>query len=387
MASCDDNDTGFSESDIHFARETFFRDCPNGYCSKQQFLASIRKSVVHTSIQKSTLSKILLQTLVIRQNYRQIRKFFSMMFDIYDRNHDGQLDFNEYIYALSALTGANRLRTIETLYHFFDINNQGYITRHEFNSRKKLAAQFLGQYKTGINDHISYEQAFNTMDTNKDGQISKEEFIQWHLHDHLTSNGVKMMKKRTRILKNLSTLVDIRGQIKTSSLQHNDNNHNHNMSNKNPIDAWLETTINHNNAFDLSSVPSSPTSMKVDRSLLKVLRRARNRFIQHRRTSNDAITDIQQVTTDNQSDSGVFTSSSRTNFNDDFESNSLLDIDEDYLQSTNINDPENELLCQSLEAALMKTLLELKTYRKLQVNSCDVSIPVNDDDQVLITRL
>ncbi|CAF4434207.1 unnamed protein product, partial [Rotaria magnacalcarata] len=80
-----------------------------------------------------------------------------------------------------------------------------------------------------------------------------------------------------------------------------------------------------------------------------------------------------------------FTSSSRTNFNDDFESNSLLDIDEDYLQSTNINDPENELLCQSLEAALMKTLLELKTYRKLQVNSCDVSIPVNDDDQVLIT--
>ncbi|CAF1587408.1 unnamed protein product [Rotaria magnacalcarata] len=159
------------------------------------------------------------------------------------------------------------------------------------------------------------------------------------------------------------------------------------MSNKNPIDAWLETTINHNNAFDLSSVPSSPTSMKVDRSLLKVLRRARNRFIQHRRTSNDAITDIQQVTTDNQSDSGVFTSSSRTNFNDDFESNSLLDIDEDYLQSTNINDPENELLCQSLEAALMKTLLELKTYRKLQVNSCDVSIPVNDDDQVLITRL
>ncbi|CAF3647173.1 unnamed protein product [Rotaria socialis] len=219
MASRDDNDTGFSESDIHFARETFFRDCPNGYCSKQQFLASIRKSVVHTSIQKSTLSKILLQTLVIRQNYRQIRKFFSMMFDIYDRNHDGQLDFNEYIYALSALTGANRLRTIETLYNFFDTNNQGYITRQEFNSRKKLAAQFLGQYKTGINDHISYEQAFNTMDTNKDGQISKEEFIQWHLYDHLTSNGVKMMKKRTRLLKNLSTLVDIRGQIKTSSLQ------------------------------------------------------------------------------------------------------------------------------------------------------------------------
>jgi Ca2+-binding EF-hand superfamily protein len=169
-----------------------------------------------------------------------------MMFDIYDQNHDGQLDFNEYIYALSALNGGNRLRTIETLYNFFDINNQGYITQQEFNSRKKLAAQFLGQYKTGINDNLSYEQAFNTMDTNHDGKISKEEFIQWHLQDRLISDETKPMKKRTRLLKNLTHLVDIRGQIKTSTLRQQDD-----QNNKNPIvDAWLETTINVNHNFE-----------------------------------------------------------------------------------------------------------------------------------------
>jgi len=240
MSSHNDNETGFCESDIHFARQTFFRDCPNGYCSKRKFLTFMRKSAVHISFQKSSRSNLFVQTLITRQNYRQSRKFFSMMFDIYDQNHDGQLDFNEYIYALSALTGANRLRTIETLYNFFDINNQGYITRQEFNSRKKLAAQFLGQYKIGINDSLSHEQAFNTIDTNKDGRISKEEFIQWHLQDHSISDETKPIKKRTRLLKNLSTLVDIRGQIKTSSLQQSDNN------NKNSVDAWLETTMNIN---------------------------------------------------------------------------------------------------------------------------------------------
>ncbi|CAF1305365.1 unnamed protein product [Rotaria sordida] len=386
MASYDDNETGFSESDIHFARNTFFRDCPNGYCSKRKFLTFIRKSATNTSIQKPTLSAILFQTLISRENYRQSRKFFSMMFNIYDRNHDGQLDFNEYIYALSALTGANRLRTIETLYNFFDINNQGYITRYEFNSRKKLAAQFLGQYKTGIKDILLYEQAFNTMDVNKDGRISKEEFIQWHLQDHLTPDETKPVKRRTRILKNLSTLVDIRGQIKTSSLQHRDNTNNNNINNKNPIDAWLETTMNANNKFDLSSVSPLPTSINNDRYLLKVIRRARNRFVPHKNTLNDRMINMKQISIDNQSDSGVFTLSSRTNFNDDFESNSLLDIDENYPESSNIDDPEDKLLCQSFENVLMKTLLELNQYGERRSNSNDISITVDDQCQTMITR-
>jgi len=238
MASFDDTDAaGFSESDLNFARKTFYRDCPNGYCSKRKFLTFLQKSSLQT-LQKSSRSNPLFQTLLTRQHYRQSKKFFAMMFDIYDQNHDGQLDFNEYIYALSALTGANRLRTIETLYKFFDTNQQGFITRQEFNTRKKLAAQFLGQYKTGINDNLSYEQAFNTMDTNKDGRISKDEFIQWHLQDHLTADESKPTKRRTKILRNLSNLVDIRGQIKTSSLQQ--------QNDKNSVDAWLETTMNVN---------------------------------------------------------------------------------------------------------------------------------------------
>jgi hypothetical protein len=128
-----------------------------------------------------------------------------------------------------------------------------------------------------------------------------------------------------------------------------------------------------------SQLSSSPTSINADRYLLKVLRRARNRFIQHRHnSSHHGYNNLKTISIDNQSDSGVFTASLKTNFNDDFESNSLLDIDEDYLQSINSNDPNNELLCQSLEVALMETLIELRQLR---------TTTQSNKDQPIITRL
>jgi hypothetical protein len=97
--------------------------------------------------------------------------------------------------------------------------------------------------------------------------------------------------------------------------------------------------------------------------------------------------DVNRIPIDNQSDSGVFTSSSRTNFNDDFESNSLLDTDEDYLQSKNTDDPNNELLCQSLEAVLMEALIEIRQHRQQRSNISNTNVSIKQKEQPLITRL
>lgn len=154
---------------------------------------------------------------------------------------------------------------------------------------------------------------------------------------------------------------------------------------------FFQLKINHISLFLLirfSSVLPSPASVNADRYLLKVLRRARNRFVQHKHSSSGEPIDIKHISIDNQSDSGIFTSSSRTNFTDDFESNTLLDIDEDDLQSIDTIDPENELLCQSLEAALMKTLLELRQHREMRaLNSSTSKYVIADNNDSMMTRL
>jgi hypothetical protein len=150
--------------------------------------------------------------------------------------------------------------------------------------------------------------------------------------------------------------------------------------------------IDRNADVSFSSMPSSPNSINADRYLVNVLRRARNRFIQHRQIRNKSNCQQQGTVNDNQSDSGVFTSSSTTNFNDEFESNSLLDIDDDHYSSIHTdrfddNEHDDELLCQSLEVALMETLRELRQHRQQRYNSLHSNRSADNTASVLITRL
>ncbi len=118
-----------------------------------------------------------------------------------------------------------------------------------------------------------------------------------------------------------------------------------------------------------------PSSINADRYLLKVFRRARNRFYDRKMKIND-----------NQSESGVFTSSSIiTNFADnEIDSDSLNDIDEDDFQPIPTDDTDSQLLCQSLEEVLMETLRELRQKR---LNSHHTNTCVEENQSSILTRL
>lgn len=127
-------------------------------------------------------------------------------------------------------------------------------------------------------------------------------------------------------------------------------------------------------------------SMQTDRYLGKVIRRARNKFLKHRFPSSHSINHLTVATNESHSDSGFYTASPKT-FHEDTESNTLLDIDDDSLASNDLTDPNQDLICESLEAVLMEAILELRRKREKRLSSLQTKNLDSSTDSNLIVRL
>ena len=121
---------------------------------------------------------------------------------------------------------------------------------------------------------------------------------------------------------------------------------------------------------------SLPSTGHVDQYLMSIFRRARRRFHHEKTRSRD-----------NQSDSGAFTSSART-IDTDEQSDvaSFFDVDDQEMTSFTPDENDNELLCQSLEAVLIETLIELRQHRT-RSQRYHIFTSIDDDQQLLISRL
>jgi hypothetical protein len=106
--------------------------------------------------------------------------------------------------ALSAASVVNRLRLVETLFHVFDLDNDGKITKEEIgkmlhtlvdvtNSNDKQrrhhrpnTAQQEQNKQINLQERI--DDAFNELNANDDDHITKDEFIEWYMKSGLISD-------------------------------------------------------------------------------------------------------------------------------------------------------------------------------------------------------
>lgn len=100
--------------------------------------------------------------------------------------------------ALSAASVVNRLRLVETIFHVFDLDNDGRITKDEIakmlhtlvdvtNSNKKHRRNHQEQTKQ-IDLQKRIDDAFNELNANDDDHITKDEFIDWYMKSGLISD-------------------------------------------------------------------------------------------------------------------------------------------------------------------------------------------------------
>lgn len=119
-----------------------------------------------------------------------LNKLEKHIFRMYDTNNDNHIDFREFMMVLYILSKGTPEQNLEQIFRIFDINNDHEISRSEMKKIVKDLFALLStkELQTVENDTKMADDAFTEMDVDKDGKVTKEEFIQACLsHEKISS--------------------------------------------------------------------------------------------------------------------------------------------------------------------------------------------------------
>ncbi|KAE8882473.1 hypothetical protein PF003_g33432 [Phytophthora fragariae] len=112
------------------------------------------------------------------------------LYDVFDRDGNGQIDFSELASGLSVLCKGARDAKVKAAFRLYDFNADGFISLDEM--KRYLTSIFKVLYEvqpemrqeTGVSPEelgvVTAEQAFLEADSNHDGKLSYDEFLTWY---------------------------------------------------------------------------------------------------------------------------------------------------------------------------------------------------------------
>ncbi|KAM3935437.1 guanylyl cyclase-activating protein 1 [Leptodactylus fuscus] len=143
-----------SSTEIHRWYKKFMTECPSGQLTQHEFK----------------------QFFGLKNLSPASNEYIEQMFDTFDFNKDGYMDFMEYVAALSLVLKGKVEQKLRWYFKLYDVDGNGCIDRGELlNIIKAIRAI------NRCNDEMSAEEftdmVFDKIDINGDGELSLEEFI------------------------------------------------------------------------------------------------------------------------------------------------------------------------------------------------------------------
>jgi Ca2+-binding EF-hand superfamily protein len=150
-----------------------------------------RKETPQGAINKSEFKEVMKQMGVV-DNFLQ-----DLIFNVFDGNKDGTINFQEFVRALSVMTRGTPDEKLDFAFQMYDINNNGYITKDDITRIMDSFYKLVGPLVTfSGKKYESHEQLveefFELMDTTGDGKITLKEYKEGAMKNPDIIQGLKL---------------------------------------------------------------------------------------------------------------------------------------------------------------------------------------------------
>ncbi|XP_076436865.1 neuronal calcium sensor 1-like [Babylonia areolata] len=157
--------TYFSEVEIKQWHKGFMKDCPDGRLTLEGF----------TRIYQQFFP------------FGDPSKFASFVFNVFDENKDGYIEFHEFLKALSVTSRGTVEEKLEWAFKLYDLDHDGFITKQELFDIVDAIYSMVGETVTLPEEENTPEKRvnriFSVMDKNHDNMLTFEEFLEGSKED------------------------------------------------------------------------------------------------------------------------------------------------------------------------------------------------------------
>merc|ERR1711874_528669 len=110
-------------------------------------------------------------------NKIDMKEMADHIFRMYDTDQNGYVTFIEFMVVYNLINNGTAEQNLEQIFRIFDVNNDGIISLEEMNVLVKNIALMVDN-KEGCEDpKVCAKKVFDEMDKDKNGKVTKEEFV------------------------------------------------------------------------------------------------------------------------------------------------------------------------------------------------------------------